>query len=126
VSVKNSESTSPSIARRQQSEEKRRALISEAALLVGASWARSWCETLHEEGRRVDGGWPGTRSESRSRVRRHLDKELSKRGLAPLDHAEIEQATEATYDRARSDWLSLVNSRKASRRRALAANVDES
>jgi hypothetical protein len=109
----------------QRNGEKRRALISEAPSQVGALWARVWCEALRQEGRSVDGGWPGTLSESRSRVRSHLDGELSKRGLQPLDHLELERATAATYERAKYDWLALVNSRRASRRRTSADDANE-
>jgi hypothetical protein len=105
--------------------EKRRALISEAPSQVGSAWARVWCEALRREGRSVDGGWPGTLSESRSRVRRHLDGELSKRGLQPLDHLELERATLAAYERAKYDWLALVNSRRTSRRRGSADGANE-
>jgi hypothetical protein len=125
VRVKNSATTPAGIAQRPGDGEKRSALISQAALLLGASWARSWYEALRREGRRVDGGWPGTRSESRFKVRHYLDGELSKLGFAALDHVEIERATATAYGRARSDWLSFVNSRKASRRRIRAASVEE-
>jgi len=125
VSVKVPQSEgAASVAVARAGSQKRRALISEAAPLLGATWARVWCETLRLEGRHVDGGWPGTLSESRSRVRSHLDGELSKRGLRPLDHLELELAATAAYERAKYDWLKLVHSRRASRRRA-PADVNE-
>jgi hypothetical protein len=103
----------------------RRALIADAPRLLGASWTSLWCETLRREGRKVDGGWPGTRSESRVRVRRHLDGELSKRGLPPLDEVELEEAAAAMYRRAKCDWLALVNSHAVLLRLAEAEDIHE-
>ena len=103
----------------------RRALIAEAPPQLGASWASILCERLRLEGRSVDGGWPGTLSESRSRVRGHLDRELLERGLPPLDHLELEQAAAAMYERAKCDWLELIHSRRTSRRRAQSKVIHE-
>jgi hypothetical protein len=92
---------------------KRNALLCEAPLVLGASWASIWCERLRDEGRHIAGGWPGTLQEARSRVQEYFDRELPTRGMPLLTRPELDAATTATYERARSNWLTVVREAKA-------------
>jgi len=83
----------------------RDALLSEAPLLVGESWARTWCETMRTEGRGVHGGWPGTLPEARLRILQHLDVDLARRGMPLLNAEELVVVTTLVYARAKRDWL---------------------
>jgi hypothetical protein len=88
----------------------RRSILCEQPLLVGASWAAGWFQTMLSEGRRVSGGWPGTVPEARFRAKQHCDHELSIRGLPLLSQEELSIATAATYERAKHDWLQIARS----------------
>ncbi len=85
--------------------DKRRTLLSEEPLLLGSSWARVWCKSMQTDGRLVVGGWPGTLAEARARVQGHLGNELARRRMPSLSVAELTEATSATYQRAKRDWL---------------------
>jgi hypothetical protein len=102
----------------EESAESRRALLGEGPRHLGASWALGWCEALRAEGREIDGGWPGTLQEARSRVLMHFDGELSRRGMPELTREELAVATAATYERARQDWLKKARSSKRPRAKA--------
>lgn len=85
-------------------------LLGNASQSVGASWAQEWFADLEREGRTVSGGWPGTMSEARSRVRRHVDALLLRRSLPPITDEELKEATRSTYDCAKAAWFgSRVN-----------------
>ena len=85
--------------------DKRRTLLNEEPLLLGSSWARVWCKSMQTDGRLVVGGWPGTLAEARARVQGHLGNELARRRMPSLSVAELTEATSATYQRAKRDWL---------------------
>jgi hypothetical protein len=85
--------------------DKRRTLLTEEPLLLGSSWARVWCKSMQTDGRLVVGGWPGTLAEARARVQGHLGNELARRRMPSLSVAELTEATSATYQRAKRDWL---------------------
>ncbi len=95
----------------------RQTLLHDAPLLLGGAWARALSESLHGEGRPVDGGWPGTTQEARARVLQHFHRELARMSLSPLLHDESEAATTATYEQARSAWLELVRVARRGRRK---------
>ena len=95
-----------------RAQEERGAFLCDQPELLGTTWARGWFETLLNEGRAVSGGWPGTMQEARFRARTHCDRELSRRGLAPLSQAELLIVTAATYERAKRDWLRVARQGK--------------
>lgn len=88
--------------------ERRSALLRDAPKVLGATWADVWCRTMRNEGRPIDGGWPGTLQEARSRVQAYFERELPLQGLQQLTRLEFDAATMATYERARSSWLATV------------------
>jgi hypothetical protein len=94
-------------------------LLDDYPLTLGASWAHGLYEETLQQRRLVDGGFPGTLSEARSRVVQHLGSELARRELPPLSPSELAVAVDAAYSRARRDWLEVVRNLKveAQRRR---------
>lgn len=83
----------------------RRVVLEQNPVAVGTAWARAVCDDIIEEGRVVAGGWPGTLVEARARIAGHLNHELSKHGMKALAPEELEQAANATYARAKQEWL---------------------
>ncbi len=83
----------------------RRSLLDQRPATVGAAWARSVCESINGEGRVIAGGWPGTIVEARARIANHLHGELAGRRMKALAPEELEQAANATYARAKQEWL---------------------
>jgi hypothetical protein len=84
--------------------ERRSELLREQPALVGSSWAQAlYTEVLASRGS-VEGGWPGTVAEARSRVLRTLPVELASQGLPPLEPAEVAAAVSAAYAHARQRW----------------------
>src|SRR5450432_1890168 len=100
-----SEETSLEPRKRLNRSEKRQALLDAEPLALGSSWARVWCKSMQTDGRLVVGGWPGTLAEARARVQGHLGGELARRRMASLSIEELAQATSATYQQAKKDWL---------------------
>ncbi|MCC6527678.1 MAG: hypothetical protein IT373_33845 [Polyangiaceae bacterium] len=86
----------------------RRARLRERALALGAGWASTSREEFLQQRRAVAGGWPGTLSEARLRVRWYFDTTSGARQLAPLSRDELEWAARATYASAREAWLAFA------------------
>src|SRR5687767_11489282 len=78
----------------------RAAKLVEAAAASAALWARSERESLHAEGRRVEGGWPGTLSQAREYLRGAMPN-----AAVQLSYEELSWLTRTLYDCARRDWL---------------------
>lgn len=91
--------------KRSSRSDRRQTLLNEQPLLLGTSWAQGWCKSMLSDGRSVVGGWPGTLAEARARVQGHLGSELARRRMAQLSVEELTQATSATYQQAKKDWL---------------------
>jgi hypothetical protein len=67
----------------------------------------------------VAGGWPGTIVEARALIGHHLRLELEGQGLRGASSEEVALAADATYARARLEWLGLErNTRMSLRRRS--------
>ena len=86
----------------------RSAMLSEAAALIGARWARGWCEEMTRTGRAVEGGWPGTLPEARMRVAEYFRVECARQRWSDLDTAELVLATRWTYEQAKRDWFRVT------------------
>jgi hypothetical protein len=91
--------------KRSSRSDRRQTLLSEQPIVLGTSWAQGWCKSMQSDGRLVVGGWPGTLAEARARVQGHLGSELARRRMASLSIEELAQATSATYQQAKKDWL---------------------
>ena len=85
-------------------EEARRLVLDEGALLTGDRWSAMWRAALIADGRRVQGGFPGTLAEAKAQVRAYFGPELARRRMAALSADEMQSAVAATRARARHDW----------------------
>ncbi len=85
---------------------RRSLLLERAAASVGETWAKGWLAELVSEGRSAAGGWPGTISQARSRVRAVVIAELARARFEPAGPAELDQTARVAYARAREVWLS--------------------
>ena len=84
---------------------RRTLLLERAAITVGETWARGWLEELGSEGRSAAGGWPGTITQARSRVRAVVAVELARARFQPAAADEVDRTARAAYARARAVWL---------------------
>ncbi len=96
--------------------EQRAEILRGGPSVVGGAWVKTLCVSLAEQGREVAGGWPGTIVEARALIDRHLHLELGKCGLRHASSTELALAAEATYARARSEWLGLERTARAAMR----------
>jgi hypothetical protein len=99
----------------------RRFILRQGPSTVGAAWARSLCASIKQQGRPIAGGWPGTIVEARARIALHLHQELATRGMPPLCQDELDVAANATYARAKEEWLGVERSSKLLLRQSGAA-----
>ena len=81
----------------------RAARLAEIAALTGARWAKSRVDSLHAEGRRATGGWPGTLSEARN----YVGADEARVGMS---YEELSWMARLVYDSARRDWLARRDS----------------
>lgn len=92
--------------------ERREALLREQPAVIGKEWAGAVCtEALQTRGS-IDGGWPGTVPEARSRVSNALGQQLSERRWTALTPAELATAASAVYDHARRTWQQASKQRR--------------
>ena len=84
---------------------RRTLLLERAAVSVGETWARGWLAELGSEGRSAAGGWPGTITQARSRVRAVVTAELARARFQPAAADEVDRTARAAYARAREVWL---------------------
>ena len=84
---------------------RRSLLLERTAVTVGETWARGWLAELGSEGRSAAGGWPGTITQARSRVRAVVTAELARARFQPAAADEVDRTARAAYARAREVWL---------------------
>lgn len=84
------------------SNDDRQALLTRSATAEGNAWASWWRSELGKQSRRAAGGWPGTVSEARLRMKRRIAVELGPEFQATAQ--EVEQAARSAYEIARRDW----------------------
>ena len=92
--------------------DQRRVLLQEAAIAAGRSWFDSWRVDLSGEGRAIEGGFPGTIREARSRVAPAVAIALSQKRLPRVTDEELGRAMRTTYDEARRVWLASPDRRR--------------
>ena len=85
----------------------RLAVLKDAAVAAGASWAKHRRDALIHEGRLAVGGWPGTMSEARGYAASYLSAQ--RRAIPGLTREELSWLARATYAHARRDWLAWQN-----------------
>lgn len=71
---------------------------------LARSWVSSLAEQLTTDGRRLEGGWPGTISDARRLLTRRLAALATK--LAP---PEFDRLVKAIYDDAKTQWLAIAD-----------------
>jgi hypothetical protein len=91
--------------------EPRERLLDAAAIDVARLWAGACRIELKREGRKVEGGWPGTMAEARTRVGAEVTKILRARSLPPLSYDELGRLVRLAYDEARRSWSSFAERR---------------
>lgn len=94
----------------------RTALLDRLASEVASQWTQTYLSSLADEGRPIEGGWPGTMPEARMRMDEHARRLLSKHSMVALTTEELGQYTRLLYDEARRAWLrhrSPTSTRKA-------------
>ncbi|AKV00173.1 hypothetical protein AKJ09_06836 [Labilithrix luteola] len=79
-------------------------LLEQAALDAARSWTQVVCAELAREGRRVEGGWPGTIREARARAANEGASVLGRQSMTGLTHDELERLARITHDEARRFW----------------------
>jgi hypothetical protein len=84
--------------------ETRAAIVEAAALEAARAWADASRAALVRDGRKIEGGWPGTLGEARAHAAARIAPALSKRSLPDLTHDELGRAARITYDEARRTW----------------------
>ena len=82
----------------------REALIEQAAMAAARAWATACRVALVREGRRVEGGWPGTLPEARMRASAEAGRALARESMTALTHDELGRLARITYDEARKTW----------------------
>jgi hypothetical protein len=82
----------------------RQALLERVARETAHDWARAYFSELAEEGRRVEGGWPGTMPEARMRATTRATTQLAASAMTPLTNDERSQLARLTYKEARRSW----------------------
>lgn len=76
---------------------------------VSATWVESLSEKLLRDGRRLEGGWPGTLSEARRLTRIRLAA-VSEPTTGPT----FDRVVKVVYDRAKSRWLAIAGRAQSS------------
>lgn len=82
-------------------------LLERAAFDAARSWARAYCAELARDGRRLEGGWPGTIREARTRAAAEAARVLVHESMSGLTHDELGRLARLTYDEARRSWGKL-------------------
>jgi hypothetical protein len=88
----------------------RELILEQAAHGAGRSWTQACSAQLTREGRRLEGGWPGTMREARTRAVGEAGKLLAARKMTALTHEELERLTRITWEEARRAWNAVVSS----------------
>ncbi|MDF2691908.1 MAG: hypothetical protein K0S65_291 [Labilithrix sp.] len=88
--------------------ESRGPLLERTAFAAARSWMDACCAELARDGRRVEGAWPGTMPEARTRAAMEARRALTERSMTLLTHDELEQLARITFDEARRSWRALA------------------
>lgn len=88
----------------------RERVLEQAALETAHAWAEACRVELEREGRRVEGGWPGTLKEARVRAGARANKVLSDRSMPALTHEELGRLACMTLGEARRSWRIVAQS----------------
>ena len=84
--------------------ESRAELLDRAASGAALVWTGAFFSELQREGRRVEGGWPGTVREARTRAANEAARVLTQGSMAALTGEELDRLARITYEEARKSW----------------------
>ncbi len=79
-------------------------VLQQAAVRTARTWTSAWFRALAGDGRRVEGGWPGTVPEARARIASDAARTLEGLSMAALTRDELSRVTRMTYEEARRLW----------------------
>ena len=80
-------------------------LLDRAASGAAVVWTGAFFSELQREGRRVEGGWPGTVREARTRAANEAARVLGQSSMPALTGEELDRLARITYEEARRSWL---------------------
>jgi hypothetical protein len=83
---------------------RREIVLQETAAQAARDWTGRWFRTLADDGRPVEGGWPGTLREARACVAADAGRVLEGRAMPALTRDELSRVTRITYEHARRLW----------------------
>ncbi|HTE55792.1 MAG TPA: hypothetical protein VK698_33285 [Kofleriaceae bacterium] len=81
-------------------------MLEHLAAAEGSAWASRSCDELRQQGRSIAGGWPGTMSQARLRVR--VCMTVPGRPAASLTTADLDWLARTVYLTAKAEWLAQV------------------
>ncbi len=96
-------------------DQRRRALLTATAADVGRTLFALRCDQLSGEGRRLEGGWPGTLQEARALTLGVLASIFAQRRLSSPTTGEVDWVMVAAYDEARRAWRASSPEKRARR-----------
>ena len=79
-------------------------VLEEAALEAARTWVNRCVEDLERDGRRIEGGWPGTLNEARGLCAELAASTLAHFSMIALARGELDRAAHVTYVEARRLW----------------------
>lgn len=80
--------------------------LEDRARAEGFAWVSSSCEELRQQGRPIAGGWPGTLSQARLRVRACVTGGGPK--VTALSRDDVDWLARTVYLTAKAEWLARV------------------
>ncbi len=81
-------------------------VLERLAAAEGLAWASRSCEELRQQGRSIAGGWPGTLSQARLRVRICM---TARSNASPvLTRDDLDWLARTVYLTAKAEWLAQV------------------
>jgi hypothetical protein len=84
--------------------QQRELVLQESAARTARVWTSGWFRSLSGEGRRVEGGWPGTVQEARARIAADAARALEDVSMPALTRDELIRLARITYEQARRLW----------------------
>lgn len=96
--------------------DQRASLLDRAASGAAEVWTIAYFAELKREGRRVEGGWPGTVREARSRAAQEGARVLVQRSLTSLTGEELDRMARIICEEAKVVWRNETKRRGRRRR----------
>lgn len=88
----------------------RQRVLHASAVGTARAWTLDWFRTLVADGRRIEGGWPGTLPEARARASADAARALAGSSPTELTREELFELTRTVYEEARRLWRTNATS----------------